>query len=355
MSFTGNKTVVPQKGDKVDFNTEIQGITIKAGLGEVSETGADFIWVIVLDGNPNLNHNATIHATGKAYQPVQDSSEESARHEPDLVADDGWGESGNYQQVNPEGRYIREIIAAQQACDFLGALQLAEQARAEIPNSTWLQQNFPTLEILARRSANYQNALNGAYRSMEQGQISESIGLLKQAMQNASVPCGQDKQVLSLLEQAKVIAQMERDEAIEQARSRSIVNAHDSESYRVEIEKKRAQREAFGQALSGNLLGLLGAFSSVDKSSSPKPESSSDQDFVQKLVGESEQKNSDVLNKWRESQGWPTTPQNSNRQLPSSSTQQRSDDSDMVRQLVNETEQNNSEVLNEWRESQGWK
>jgi hypothetical protein len=230
----------------------------------------------------------------------------------------------------------------------------AEQARTEIPANPWLQQNYATLEILARRSINYRKALNGAYQALENGQVNESIGLLKQAMQNASLPCGQDQQVLSLLEQAKLIAQMERDEAIEQARRRSITNAGDSESYRLAIEKKRAEREAIGDLLTGNLLGLLGAFSSKDTSNYPKAEPHSDQEMVQKLVGDTERDNSEILNKWRQSQGWSTDPGGTTKKPTNPGPPPATAQPDLVRDLVDKSEQENSEILHKWRQSQGW-
>jgi hypothetical protein len=352
VTFAADQTSCPQKGDRVDFSLFLQGIEVDAGIGKVAEAGADFAWVDHLTGNADLHHLALIHATG---QPTQTAPPAPKPLAPGTLAETetGWGDGG-YQQISPEERHISGITAAHQSCDYPRALQLAELARAEIPANPWLQQNYATLEILARRSINYRKALNGAYQALENGLVNESIGLLKQAMQNASLPCGQDQQVLSLLEQAKLIAQMERDEAIEQARRRSIANARDSESYRVAIEKKRAEREVIGDLLTGNLLGLLGAFSTKETANFPKAEPHSDQEMVQKLVGEAERDNSEVLNKWRQSQGWSTNPAGTAKQPTNTIAPTATTQPDLVRDLVDKSEQENSEILHKWRQSQGW-
>lgn len=351
VSLTTDGASAPNTGDEVSFSLVLQGIEIDAGSGKVAEVGAGFVWVNQLTGNPDLNHSALIHATGQPL-PTAPPSQQKPQPSPVAETDNGWGDGG-YQQVSPDERHISGITAAHQSCDYPRALQLAEQARSEIPDNTWLQQNYATLEILARRSISYRKALNSAYQALENGQVNESIGLLKQAMQNASLPCGQDQQVLSLLEQAKLIARMERDEAIEQARRQSIANARDSENYRVAIEKKRAEREAIGDMLTGNLLGLLGAFSSKETSSYPKTEPHSDQEMVQKLVEDAEQNNSEILNKWRQSQGWSTNPGGTSKKPTNPINPPSTTQPDLVRDLVDKSEQNNSEILQKWRQSQG--
>lgn len=355
VSFPANNSSGPQKGDDVAFSLEMQGIEINAGTGKVSEVGQGFVWVDHLTGNANLNHHAVIQATGKPFRTKPPTKPSPKTHPKRTVVkeDTGWGDGG-YQQISQEEIYISGINAAYQACNYQRALQLGKQARDQIPNNAWLQQNYATLEILARRSVNYQKALNGAYQALEQGKVGDSIGLLKKAMQNASVQCGQDQQVLSLLEQAKQIARMEREEAIERARQRSIASGHDSESYRLEIAKKKAEREAFGDVLTGNLLGLLGAFSSADTSNYPKTEPHSDQEMVQKLVQDSEQNNSEILNKWRKSQGWSTTPATPVDKPANTSTPPQVSDTNMVQELLEKTDQNNNETLIKWRKSQGW-
>ena len=353
VSCSTDGAIRPEPGDEVAFSLLMQGIEVHAGTGKISEIGEGFVWVNQLTGKANLNHRAVIHTTGQPL-PAEPSAQPKQPQSSRTPADDsGWGEDSS-QRITPEEQYISDITTAYQACNFPQAFQLAERARREIPDNAWLQQNFATLEILARRSENYQHALNGAYQALEKGQVNESISLLKQAMQNASVQCGQDKQVLSLLEQAKLIVQMERDEAIEKARQRSIANARDSQNYRREIEKKRAEREAIGDLLTGNLLGLLGAASSGNSPSYPKTESHSNQELVQKLVGDSEKNNSEILNKWRSSQGWSTNPGVSANKPTINPSSQPTTQPDLVRDLVDKSEQNNSEALNKWRKSQGW-
>ena len=242
-------------------------------------------------------------------------------------------------------------------------LQIADQARNEIPDNAWINQNYPTMQILARRGNNYQKALNNAYLALEKGEVTQSITYMRVAMQNASVQCGQDKQILSLLDQAKLISRMAREEAIEKARQKSVQNAHDSQRYKAEIEKKRADRKAFGQALSGNLLGILKAVNSSGSSSNylnNLPSSNNSEDMFNKMARDTETNNKDILNKWRKSQGWSTLPasntsgnSNSGNNSSFQNSQQSSDD-DQMRQMVEKMNEN--ETLKKWHESQsqGW-
>jgi len=355
-TYTASGKSVPKRGDKVDFIYTLQGIEIDAGRGEVSEAGEDFVWIRVLSGRPDLKQVARIHATGQASAALVAKRQPPPPPEP-LADDTGWGASGSYQQVDPAQRYLSAISAAHQACDYHRAFRIAGQAMREFPDNHWLQQNYPTLKSLSVRAENYRQALAAAYESLERNDIEGGIEKMKLAMQNASVACGQDQQVRSLLEQARQIAQMERDAAIEAARRRGLENAHGSESYRSEIAKKRAEREAFGNALTGNLLGLLGLVSSDEDTSYPPSEPGSDGGWVSNQVRQSEQNNSEMLNRWRESQGWVTHPPASQQTSTVPATGQEStppSDTDWVGDQVRQTNQNNSGILQKWRQNEGW-
>jgi hypothetical protein len=56
--------VAPVAGDRVAFSTEIRGIPVGGGSGEVSDVEAGAVWVRVTSGAPGLGMNATIAATG---------------------------------------------------------------------------------------------------------------------------------------------------------------------------------------------------------------------------------------------------------------------------------------------------
>lgn len=306
VSFPTPTAVGPQTGDQVEFSTEMQGFTVRAGQGEVTEAGADFAWVKVTKGHPKPSYQALIHATGAPVSTKQVSAQPA-----EASADHGWGENAQPQNNN-QNQLLAPIIAANQACDFQGAYQLAQQAQQQAPNNTWLQQNLPTLQTLAQRSLNYQQSLNSALRSLESNQINASIDYLKQAMQNASVQCHQDKQVRSLLEVAKQMAQSERELAIAEARQKVNQSAQDSRRYRQEIEQKQAQREAIGNLLTGNLLGLLGAVNSSSTPEFSETQQISAQEMVNNMAQQTEQNNSEILNKWRASQGLKTVPSTKN-------------------------------------------
>jgi tetratricopeptide (TPR) repeat protein len=77
VSFEAHPEAAPRAGDRVDFSTEIDGIRVDAGQGEVSEVEATSVWVRVSRGRPDLGHNAVILATGQAKRPG--SSPQQAR------------------------------------------------------------------------------------------------------------------------------------------------------------------------------------------------------------------------------------------------------------------------------------
>jgi hypothetical protein len=64
VSFEPRAGVRPAVGDAVTFSTEIDGIRVDAGQGEVAEVEATAVWVLVSRGRPALGHRAVIGATG---------------------------------------------------------------------------------------------------------------------------------------------------------------------------------------------------------------------------------------------------------------------------------------------------
>lgn len=310
VEFSSEQSAVPRVGDQVGFSTVLVGLKIDAGNGEVVEVDSDSVWVNVINGKPNLKMSALIQATGKPSVSEPSSSLNTRQSTAQVNSDNsGWGD---IPEPRPEAEitHIERIIAANQACDFVRAQQLAEQAHKAFPDNHWLEQNRETFKILVQRSGSYQQAINDAYHALERGAVGESIAFMKVAMHNASVQCAQDKQVLSLLEQAKQIAKIQRDAVIERARRSTASSAADSRRHRAEIEQKRASDKAFGQALQGNLLGLLKSLNASAKPTFLGSEviQETDLEMTRRMVEESEKNNSEILNKWRESQGWETVP-----------------------------------------------
>lgn len=308
VSFPAGSTVAPQPGDKVEFNTELQGIVVAAGAGEVSKAGTGFAWIEISKGNPKVSFRALIHATGKPVMTQQSAAERTAVTTAGATDEDsGWGDNGAGQSNNGTD-LLTPILAANQACDFQGAFQLAQQAGRQAPENGWLQQNLPTLQTLAQRSMFYQQALGNAYHALEARQVNDSIDFLKQAMQNASVQCDQDQQVRSLLEVARQLGQAERAEAIAKARQKGLQSAQDTQLYRAQIAKTKASRKAFSSLLQGNLLGLLSSVNSSAKPAFPQAQQTTDREMTSNIVQQIEQNNSEILNKWRASQGWQSNP-----------------------------------------------
>jgi len=364
VEFQFNTQAAPQPGDHVEFYQMLDGYPAEAGTGKVIKNDGDAVWVQTNDSHPDLTMNALIHATGGAIQNRQQQvpNKDKQTVNSNVIEDNGWSDV-KYQKVDPVDHYINAIVRANQSCNYQQALQIADQARNEIPDNAWINQNYPTIKILARRGTNYQKALNTAYQTLEKGEVAQSISYMKVAMQNASVTCGQDKKILSLLDQAKLISKMAREETIEKARQQSVQNAQNNHLHRAKMEKKRVEREAFGQALSGSLLGLLRAVNSSGGSSSYLnniPNSSRNEDIFSKMTRDNTNNNKDILNKWRKSQGWSTIPDtNTSGSVKSGNNtnfqnSQQSQGDDQIRQMVKKMNEN--ETLKKWykNQSQGW-
>jgi formylglycine-generating enzyme required for sulfatase activity len=71
VDFTPVAGLVPQVGDMVAFSTEIQGITVDAGQGEVVEIAPGTVWVRVVKGRPDLEMTAVVNATGATAGAVR--------------------------------------------------------------------------------------------------------------------------------------------------------------------------------------------------------------------------------------------------------------------------------------------
>lgn len=374
VSVPDNGGSAVRSGDAVDFIVRFDGMDVDAGRGEVIDGGSDRISVRILQGQPDLKHLAVIHASGQIGQSAPSAlapeagtatatsaataaATSAAPAAPPAAA--VWGR-GSYERVDLETPRVNAVAEAHRSCEFERAHRLALEASADFPGNAWLRESLPTLEILARRARNYRVALNAAFSSLERGAVDDSIGQIKVAMQNASVQCGQDQQVRSLLDQAQTIAAIERDQAIEAARRRSLASSSDSADYRRKIAETEAERETIGNLLTGNLLGLLGALNGRTPSASTTPAPTpSNGDVVRELVDQSESRNREILDKWRASQGWPARSSSATARTPDSRRSARTGPAkagdDLVSPLVKESERNNADALRKWRESQGWK
>ncbi len=228
-----------------------------------------------------------------------------------------WGDGG-YEQVSPAEQYVSAIRAANADGDFQRAMRLANQARDADPEHAWLNQNYGTIQTLAERDRRYREAIQNAISNLEQGNVDESIDALKRAMQNASTRLGQDKMARSLLEDAKRIARMKREEAIERARLEGERSAYEREREQARYEQRREENRRSAQALRGVLMGVLGEVNKAKAArstgtSNPNPYSD---DIIQRKVRENQRKYGDLMKKYEQShrQNLHTAPKTPRRQ-----------------------------------------
>lgn len=308
-------------------------------LGEISANQAEMQKIVSI-ANSSLSEVdpkklATIHGLAKSH-PDADSMRayardistrnqselEKAKHagaaKPEQQEDgEGW-ESGDdgYEQASPAEQYIDAIVTANKDCDYRRALQLATQARSADPDFSWLEQNFDTIRVLASREDAFRHAIHSAINSLKQGKASESIDSLKTAMQNASTQCGQDQMVNSLLEDAKRIAEMEREDAIQQARREGEQSAYERDRQRARYQQRKAERRRSAQALQGALMGVLGVVNKARSSRNPttpvKPGHS--EDIFERKMRDNERKYGDLMKKYQRSQNAFTAPKSPKRQ-----------------------------------------
>ena len=228
-----------------------------------------------------------------------------------------WGDGG-YEQVSPAEQYVSAIRAANADGDFQRAMRLANQARDADPEHAWLNQNYGTIQTLAERDRRYREAIQNAISNLEQGNVDESIDALKAAMRNASTRLGQDQDVRTLLEDAKRIARMEREEAIERARREGERSAYDRERERARYQQRQEENRRSAQALRGALMGVLGAVSQAKAARSTgtavTPGAYSD-DIIQRKVRENQRKYGGLMKKYEQShrQNLHTAPKTSRR------------------------------------------
>ncbi len=64
VEFEPHKSAGPKTGDRVDFKKLFKGYEASAGHGEVTESGAGFVWVKTNDNRPNLEMIGVIQSTG---------------------------------------------------------------------------------------------------------------------------------------------------------------------------------------------------------------------------------------------------------------------------------------------------
>lgn len=209
-----------------------------------------------------------------------------------------WGDGG-YEQVSPAEQYISGIVAADSACEFGQALSLADKARAADPGHAWLNQNYDAIRLLAQREHAYRTAIQSAIANLNQGKVAESIGSLKSAMQNASSRCDQDQAVKSLLEDAKRIAKMEREDAIAQARLEGQRSTSERNRERARFQQRQAEREQSAQDLQGALMGVLGAVGRAQSSPGTTVEThpESFDEYIRRRARENDEKYGELMRK----------------------------------------------------------
>jgi hypothetical protein len=110
-------------GDAVQFSTEIRGVAVRAGMGEVSQVETGAVWVQVTGGRPGLGMTATITATG---EPTSGSTP-SARTDDDVMA-----ARMRANALSLENEYLhRALAAAQNQLDRV-QLQRTPEGRATL-------------------------------------------------------------------------------------------------------------------------------------------------------------------------------------------------------------------------------
>ncbi|MET0064844.1 MAG: hypothetical protein ABW076_00715 [Candidatus Thiodiazotropha sp.] len=216
-----------------------------------------------------------------------------------------WGD-GEYEQASAAEPYIQSIVAANGACEFGRAWNLAKKARDLDPSHEWLNQNYATLRTLAERDQAFRGALQSAIRHLEQGEVSQSIGSLKVAMANASTQCGQDQTVRNILEDAKRIAKMERDSLVAEARMEGQRSAWEREQARERFAREKDERRRSARALQGALMGVLGTAQHIQTARSRSSGVTSDptqgEDIFDRMTRENERKYGRMMDKYRDSQ-----------------------------------------------------
>lgn len=64
VEFQSQEKATPKLDDKVEFSLQLDGELIGAGTGKVTQFDGDAVWVKISDGQPGLQMDAVIYATG---------------------------------------------------------------------------------------------------------------------------------------------------------------------------------------------------------------------------------------------------------------------------------------------------
>ncbi|MCG8488312.1 MAG: hypothetical protein MI756_12650 [Chromatiales bacterium] len=213
-----------------------------------------------------------------------------------------WSEGGYDNESTFDGS-INQIHAAAQNCDYHQALALADQVLAQDPDNHWVNQNYTQLQHWSTRGDRFQQAIESAISGLENGDIDASLRALNRAMKNASAHCGQAQTVNSLREQAQRIADLEREEMIEQAKRESRSDARERARQRERYRQREAERRRTAESLHTIMTGVANALqgSSGYRGDTPSTHSSGDDDIVDRLVKQNERKYGDMMDKWQQS------------------------------------------------------
>lgn len=235
-----------------------------------------------------------------------------------------WSEGG-YDSESVFDGSINQIHAAAQNCDYHQALALADQVLAQDPDNHWVNQNYTQLQLWSTRGERFQQAIESAISGLENGDIEASLRALNRAMENASTHCGQTQTVNSLRQQAQRIADLEREEMIEQARRESRTDARERARQRERYRQREAERRRTAESLHTIMTGVANALqgSSGYRGDTPSSQPSGDDDIVDRLVRQNERKYGEQMDKWQRSNNTsirpPPSPPRSNRSRDGSS------------------------------------
>lgn len=108
VEFEPHAQAAPATGDAVDFKTEIRGIVVAAGRGEIVDADASGAWVRVLERSPGLGMNAVIHASGMrdadaVLDQVRDRMAAGDCRESDIATLTAYAKAGSLRAQNNLG------------------------------------------------------------------------------------------------------------------------------------------------------------------------------------------------------------------------------------------------------------
>lgn len=88
VAFRPHKRATPKSGDKVEFSLKLDGMSVGSGTGKITQVDADTVWVQISDGQPDLQMDAVIHATGEAKSDKEKKDDTPSLHRCDKLAGD---------------------------------------------------------------------------------------------------------------------------------------------------------------------------------------------------------------------------------------------------------------------------